>query len=115
MEKFRKHQASALAEANKRREEREEEDRKRREKRLKKEEAERKRLEDIANPPKILEVTDEEAEQIQKDIDQVKIIVIIKQPSPPQSFVFKIATTIKLNFCFLILHKAITYHWGVFF
>jgi hypothetical protein len=67
MEKFRLHEKAALKKADEERKEREEEERRRKEKLAKKKEEEEKAAES-----QIREITDEEAEQIQKE-NEIKV------------------------------------------
>lgn len=76
MEQFRKHEKTALAKAAKEKEEREQVEKRRKERLAKKAEEEKKQQEALENEPKIKEITDEEADKIQKEIDEKSADVV---------------------------------------
>ena len=72
MEKFKKHQAIAKEKKAQETKERDEAERRRKERQAKKAEQERKEQEQVENEPKIKELTEEEAEKLQKELDNPK-------------------------------------------
>jgi len=75
LEKFRKYDAEAKARQAVLKAEKEEEEKRRKEKIRKKKEEE----EQLQNEPKIKELTDEEADKLQQQIEQVSLKVLIKE------------------------------------
>ncbi len=71
MERFRKHEQAALDRDEKNRKEREDLEKRKKDRQAKKEAEEKKKLEELKDEPKIKELTDEEAERLQNEIDQV--------------------------------------------
>lgn len=72
LEMFRAHEKKALDRAAKEKEEKEEEERRRKEKQAKREAEEREQEQKMDAEPKIKELTDEEAEKLQKEIEEKK-------------------------------------------